>query len=59
MPDGVTPLVLTVFLLVLLAELANGRTDAPNAVATVVSTVSTRVVSPGAAVRLVVAFVEP
>jgi inorganic phosphate transporter, PiT family len=50
-PEGVTPLILLVFLLILLAEFVNGWTDAPNAIATVVST---RVLSPGAAVLLAV-----
>jgi inorganic phosphate transporter, PiT family len=50
-PDGITPLLLIVLGLVLLAEFVNGWTDAPNAIATVVST---RVLSPGAAVVLAV-----
>ena len=51
MPDGVTPLILLALALVLVAEFVNGWTDAPNAIATVVST---RVLSPGAAVLLAV-----
>ncbi|MGH7395104.1 MAG: inorganic phosphate transporter, partial [Candidatus Methylomirabilales bacterium] len=45
MPDGLLP-VLPVLLLVLAAEFVNGWTDAPNAIATVVST---RVLSPSQA----------
>ena len=48
MPDGILPL-LPVLLLILAAEFVNGWTDAPNAIATVVST---RVLSPSAAVLM-------
>ena len=48
MPDGIIPL-LTVLLLILAAEFVNGWTDAPNAIATVVST---RVLSPSMAVLM-------
>ena len=46
MPEGILPLI-PVFLLILAAEFVNGWTDAPNAIATVVST---RVLSPSQAV---------
>src|SRR5919108_1292599 len=51
MPENVTPLIVLVLVLVLAAEFVNGWTDAPNAIATVVST---RVLSPGAAVVMAV-----
>ncbi|CAA9288489.1 MAG: Probable low-affinity inorganic phosphate transporter [uncultured Chloroflexi bacterium] len=51
MPEGVSWVIVLVLLLVLAAEFVNGWTDAPNAIATVVST---RVLSPGAAVLLAV-----
>ena len=51
MPENISPLIVLVLLLVLFAEFVNGWTDAPNAIATVVST---RVLSPGAAVLMAV-----
>jgi PiT family inorganic phosphate transporter len=48
---AVSPLIVLVLLLVLGAEFVNGWTDAPNAIATVVST---RVLAPGVAVLLAV-----
>ena len=49
----VSPLVFTLFILILAAEFANGWTDAPNAIATVVST---RVLSPLVAVIMAAVF---
>jgi PiT family inorganic phosphate transporter len=51
MPDALSPLIVLVLGLVLAAEFVNGWTDAPNAIATVVST---RVLSPGVAIILAV-----
>ncbi len=52
MPDGLLP-ILPVLLLVLAAEFVNGWTDAPNAIATVVST---RVLSPAQALIMATAL---
>jgi inorganic phosphate transporter, PiT family len=51
MPESLSPLIVGVLALILAAEFVNGATDAPNAIATVVST---RVLSPGAAVLMAV-----
>jgi len=51
--EALTPGIIFVLLLIIWAEFVNGWTDAPNAIATVVAT---RVLSPGAAIILAVAF---
>ncbi|MGH2355307.1 MAG: inorganic phosphate transporter [Chloroflexota bacterium] len=53
MPEGLTPIILLVLVLVLGAEFVNGWTDAPNAIATVVST---RVLPPAVAVLMAIAL---
>jgi PiT family inorganic phosphate transporter len=53
MPENLTPLIVLVLALILAAEFVNGWTDAPNAIATVVST---RVLSPGVAVLMAMAL---